>query len=1067
MGPHTSSPSRSEMVRSWLERRAPGAGVTEIPRAGRARPLRASSGQRRLWFQDQTDEIGGDRNLPFAWRLTGRLSASALFAALDNVVARHESLRTVFRPEGSDLFQTVAAPYRFDRQVVDLTHRAEDVDAEVAAFAYHAFDLSEGVLLRARLYRVADEEHILVLAVPHLVVDDWSMRVLLDEIAVGYAALVAGREPDLPELTVQYPDFAEWQRTRLDAGDMRTSLDYWRGRLDGVPTVLQLPTDRQRPPRSTHRSGWVSFELDADIARLVERLSSAERATPFMVLLAAYGALLSRWSGADDFLVGCPVAGREHPSLAPLIGFFVNTLPMRVTVDPRATFRSLLRDVRETAVSAMEHQDVPFDHLVQTLAPERSSATNPLVQVALAMNAPQRESLRLPGVAVEDYPVAGRSSRYDLTMSLQPRGEAVHGELIYDSDLFDATTADGFFESYLDTVRALATEPDVPMPRVQPVPARTPSGSAGAVARYDRSTGLAARIEASARSIPTRPAIVSGHGSFTFDELDRYASSVAARLTDLGVGTGTTVGVELKRTHHSVGALLGVWKAGAAFVPLHRALPADDVATIAREATIDALVAEADSPFAREGLRLVDPTAISPAAHAQTAPPRHPDAVACILYGLDRDGRPAPVEITHGNIAHAVATLTWLAPAADALVGNLMTPCHHAWLWSTLVPLAHGSAVVVAETLEGLNDGAPGPVDLVVTTPSLLAAQRMPPSGQGPRTVVVTGEVCSPSLSARWSAGRRFVNAYSVGSTGMYAARADTARGDDPTSLGRPEPNVELRVLDRYLRPVPVGGRGELFVSGPACGQGGPAGAALAAARFVPDPFDEGARPHPTGDIVRVRPDGALDFVHRARDGVFVRGFETDPSQIERVAATASGVAASAVFPIPGPPGKATLGLAVVRDSDCVGEPLATLRQTLEHGLPDYLVPARILQLDSIPTTPAGTKDVAALALMCARTPTGDVLWTPSEIMVAAIWSELLRCPVRRVEDNFFELGGHSLLASQVVLALRKKTGVRISIRKLFALPTVGAFAAELDQLLAVTAGRKPGDLPPTPTPQT
>ncbi|MEU9365114.1 amino acid adenylation domain-containing protein [Streptomyces avermitilis] len=1042
---------RAQLLQRWLAGRRGSADASAVPRADRSAPLRASSGQRRLWFQDHAEDVSGDRNIPFAWRLTGRLDTDALFGALDLIARRHEALRTAFREDGAELLQEVRDPYAFDRTVVEVS--ASALTGAVETATYEPFDWTVGRLLRARLFRLSADEHVLLLVAPHLVVDDWSTGTLLAELTAGYAALTTGDEPALPELVVQYPDFAEWQRTRLENGALQQGIDFWLRALDGATTVLDLPTDRPRPAHSSHRAGWTPLDVDAVTARAVEELCAREKATSFMALLAAYAVLLARRSGSRDLVIGSPVAGRALSELEPLIGFFVNTVPLRVRVDPQQPFTALLRQVRETVLSAMEHQEVPFDHLVQLIAPERSTAANPLVQVAFSLNAAAGRARPLPGLEVSDHPVAGRSSRYDLVLALAPEGDGLHGEVVYDADLFDAATAEHLVTEYLATVRALVAEPELPLLRLpgDPVDAALDGPAVG----FDAGLNVAALVAETARQDPDRVAVRAPDGEFGFAGLDRRANALAAALREHGAGPEHAVGVHLGRTRDLVAALLAVWKTGAAFVPLDPAHPVDRLAATVRDAGVSVLVAEAAAPLTRaaDGVPVLDPSALAVTEAPEVRPERSlPDALAYIVYTSGTTGEPKGVAVSYRNLANLVGAVAPLAPPRHGLGGNVLAPAFDGWLWSTVLPLAHGRGVVLADPLDGMDTVLDGSVDLITATPSLLAAQEPPTAGSGPRTVVVAGEASAPALVERWSRGRRFVNAYGPTETTICATWADSAAGDDPVTIGRPLPNYRIRVLDRYLRPVPAGTPGELFIAGEGVARGYRDLPGQTAARFLPDPLGDGGRMYRTGDVVRLRPDRTLEFVGRADQQIKVRGFRVEPAGIERAASAVAGVRSAAFFTVPGPVAPA-LGLAVVPE-DTAGEKLETeVRTALESVLPDFMVPSYVLRVDRLPLTATGKVDEAALVLLCEkntdRDRAGAAPSTPSGQLVARAWSTVLKKPVDSVEDNFFELGGHSLVATQVVSMLRKETGLRLPMRLLFAHPTVGALAAELDRLAA------------------
>ncbi|WP_018791298.1 non-ribosomal peptide synthetase [Salinispora arenicola] len=1043
--PALGTDEKSQLVQRWLARHGSGGTVT-IPTADRAAPLRASFGQRRLWAQDRADEIGGRRNIPMAWRLGGDLDPDALFDALDLIVARHEALRISFQEDGAELWQTVHSPYRLERTV---TPANSDIARQVDDFVYTPIDMTGGRLLRAMLLRITPQDHIFVLVTVHLALDDWTAGILWNELRTAYASLRAGDTPQLPELSVQYPDFTEWQRTRLESGALDASLDYWRSQLAGAPTHLHLPADRPRPAHRSGRAGWVSFTIPRAETEALDRLCVDERATPFMALLTAYAITLSRWAGTSDLLIGTPVAARTLPELEPLIGFFVNTLVLRVQIDQNTGFRSHLAAVRQNVLAALAHQEVPFDHLVQTLAPERSAAADPLVQVAFSLNNASTVANELAGLTVEEHLVAGRSSRYDLVLATAPYGEGLRAELVFDEELFERPTAERFAEQFRRILAAVVAAPNTPLLGL----GRTAADGIldGPVRPFDADRCLTELVAQHAQRMPGQVAVRAADGELTYAELDRRSRALAGRLHTLGAGPERTVAVHLDPGLDLVVALLGVWRTGAVYVPVNPAFPTERLsATVADADPIAVITSEPARWEAAERVTVSPASVIGGEPVSGQPAPHQPDALAYLIYTSGTSGQPKGVGVTYRNVAALLAAVTPLSPPAGSAAANVLSPAFDGWLWSTLIPLAAGATVVLADPRDGVAELL-GEIDLVTVTPSLLAAQAVP-RGERPGTVVAAGEACPPALAAQWSAHRRFVNAYGPTETTICATWADTAAGDDAAGIGHPLPNYRLRVLDRHLQPVDTGTPGELFIAGAGVARGYYGMPGRTAAAFLPDPWARGERMYRTGDTVRVRPDGALEFVGRADTQVKIRGFRVEPTEIEHSLTTIDGIAAAAVVVLPGLSG-ATLGAAVVVRPDRDEEWRQALPALLRTRLPDFAVPARLVFLHELPTTPTGKSDVEALVRLCAadqpQASAAAAPATPSERQVARIWGEALGRDVCRVDDNFFELGGHSLVATQVITRLREETGLRLSMRALFAEPTVGALARQLDDLAA------------------
>ena len=573
----------------------------------------------------------------------------------------------------------------------------------------------------------------------------------------------------------------------------------------------------------------------------------------------------------------------------------------------------------------------------------------------------------------------------------------------------------------------------------------------GPVVDFDAELNVALTVAEFARTQPDVTAVSAQDGAFTFAELSRGAEALAARLVSHGVGPEIPVGVHLGRSHHLVASLLAVWRVGGVFVPLDPTHPATRLAAAARDAGVTVLVSEHSPSLGDLDLPVIGPTADDEPQAAETlrAPACLPDSLAYIVYTSGTTGEPKGVGVTYGNIANLLAAVAELAPAEGLDGANVLAPGFDGWLWSTLIPLARGRGVVLADPREGVADLLAKPLGIVTATPSLLAAQEVPAPGAGPATVVVAGEACPPELAERWSSGRRFLNAYGPTETTICATWADTAAGDDPATIGRPLSNYRVHVLDSSLREVQDGEIGELFISGSGVGRGYRGRPGLTATRFLPDPFGDGGRMYRTGDLVRRRPDGCLEFVGRGDQQLKIRGFRVEPAGVASAALTVPGVTAATAFPMAGSSG-VTVGLALVvaPGQESIA---AAVRAHLESVLPDYMLPAHVVRVDELPLTPAGKVDEGALVELCSAEAsaqsTGTAPATASEVLVAKVWSTVLQRPVDTVEANFFELGGHSLVATRVISTLRAETGLRVTMRHLFAQPTVKSVARQLDQL--------------------
>ncbi|MEU8664579.1 non-ribosomal peptide synthetase, partial [Actinoplanes philippinensis] len=728
-------------------------------------------------------------------------------------------------------------------------------------------------------------------------------------------------------------------------------------------------------------------------------------------------------------------------------GFFVNTLVLRARIDENAGFRTHLAAVRQDTLTALAHQEVPFDHLVQTLAPERSAATDPLVQVAFSLNNASGATGGLDGLTVEEYPVAGRSGRYDLVLATAPDGDSLRAELVFDEELFDRETAERFAQRFQHLLGAVLADPDTPLFGL----GRTTADGIvdGPSQPFEATLRLTDLVAGHAGRTPEAIAVRAPDGTLTYAELTRRVAALSGRLRSLGAGPERTVAVHLGPCRDLVVALLAVWQAGAVHVPADPAYPTERLVAQVTEVDPIAVVTRDPQPWHAAGLATADPDAGDDTSHGEPAV-HQPDALAYLIHTSGTTGRPKGVGVTYRNVAALLAAVVPLHPQAGGAAANVLAPAFDGWLWSTMIPLAAGATVVLADPRDGIT-GLLAEVDLITITPSLLATQPAPRGGR-PGTVVVAGEACPPALAAQWSGGRRFVNAYGPTEATICATWADATAGDDPAGIGRPLPNYRLRVLDRNLQPVDTGTPGELYIAGAGVARGYHAMPGRTAAAFLPDPWAHGERMYRTGDTVRVRADGALEFVGRTDTQVKIRGFRVEPTGIEQVLTAIDGVAAAAVVVLPGPVG-ATLGAAVVAGAGHGEDWRAALPALLRRRLPDFAVPSRLIFLDELPITPTGKSDVDAVIRLCTAEEAPEnpsaAPASPSELRVARVWSEALGREVQRVDADFFELGGHSLVATQVIARLREETGLRLPMRALFTEPTVAALARQIDDLAA------------------
>jgi amino acid adenylation domain-containing protein/FkbM family methyltransferase len=1078
-----------------IEQTLGGEGRRVPPLVASPRPaeIPLSFAQERLWFIDQLNPGTPLYNIPVALRVEGPLDAALLALCLGEVRRRHESLRTVFaRPEGTPV-QVIqpAAPFAFP--VVDLSGLPQS-RREAAAFllagdeAALPFDLARGPLLRGLLLRLTGDDHVAALTLHHIVSDGWSMSILIREVVALYAALAAGRPSPLPELPVQSADFSLWQRSWLTGEALDDELSFWRRQLAGLPPLLTLPTDRPRPAVQSFRGASWPVRWTAELNRQIQALGRREGATLFMVLLAAFQALLARTSGQDDLAVGTPVAGRNRVEIEGLIGFFVNTLVLRGDLAGPSAFRELLGRVRETALAVHAHQDVPFEKLVQELSPERSLAHSPLFQVLLALQNTPVETLEIQDLRLRPARLARTTAKFDLLLNLEERSGELHGTFEYATDLFDATTIDrliGCFE------RLLAEAVAAPERSVWALPLLSSAEREQILIEWNDTAPVPAPaaslhelFEAQARRAPEAVALVAGGREILYRELDQAASRLAGELRRRGAGPETVVGVCLERSAGMVAALLGILKSGAAYLPLDPRLPCRRLEALLTGARVSAVVSE---PDLAPGLPWSDPVVLlplSPPAQGDESGDSDsrglttgPDHLAYVLYTSGSTGAPKGVAITHRS---AVELVRWAGTvyAPEELCGVLASTSlsFDLSVFELFVPLAWGGTVILARDVLELpallsSGPAAGRVTLVNTVPSAMAELVEAGSlGASVRTVNLAGEPLPRALADRlYATGtvERVWNLYGPSEATTYSTFARVPReGSAAPGIGRPITATEAYVLAAGAEPlpVPIGVPGELYLGGAGLARGYLHRPELTAERFIPDPFGRGAggRLYRTGDLVRRRGDGALEFLGRLDQQVKIRGFRIELGEIEAALGQHPAVREAAVV-ARGGAGGSRLVAYWVPESGGAAAP-AELREHLQRLLPEHMVPAAWVSLDRLPLTPNGKIDRKALPDPVAAEPgSGEEPRSPAEEIVAGIWAQVLEIDRVGCEQSFFDLGGHSLLATRVVARMRDAFGVDLPVRTLFVAPTVRALAAAAERARAAGAGPALAPLVPEP----
>ncbi len=1062
-----------------------------------------SFAQQRLWFIQQFEPDSPAYNMPGLIRIRGALDVDALAASLEALLRRHEVLRTTFVLSDGQPLQQIHPPTPLALVPVDLAGLPEDESAAeqarlAQAEAVRPFDLSSGPLLRATLLRLGAAEHALLLTMHHIVADEWSVNVLVRELSALYEAAAAGRAAALPEPSLQYVDYALWQRGWLQGEALETLLAYWRPQLAGAPALLDLPTDRPRPAVQTFRGASHSFHLSEPLSEALRGLARREEATLFMTLLAAFAALLARYSHQDDIVIGTPVAGRSQVELEGLLGCFINTLALRVDLGGAPSFRQLLAQVRETTLGAYAHQDIPFEKLVEELQPERDLSHAPVFQVMFTLQHHAVTGLSLPDLVLGLEEIDNRTAKFDLTL-IMAEGPTLGGTLEYNTDLFEAATVErmlGHFTALLEQIAAGFDGPvaHIPLLGAQERRLLTEVWARGA----DAAPAAGCVHELIARQAARTPEAVALAGAgqqLSYAELDARANQLARLLRAQGVGPEQTVAVALPRSPDLVVALLAVLKSGAAYVPLDLDHPAERLRAMLEDARPAALLAAGAVPAALAAgpWRLIDLAAETPAIAAcgrlPLADSAAPDQLAYVLYTSGSTGRPKGVMVSHAALR---SYLLWAAETYavaegqgaplhspvgfDLTVTSLFAPLL-AGRTVTLLPEAPGTEALEAALLEG------GDFSLVKLTPAhvqlLAQSPRAAELAGRARALVIGGEALLAEHLALWrraAPGVRLINEYgpteaTVGCCVYEVGPDDPAGGVVP--IGRPTPATLLYVLDPRMQPAPVGVPGELYIGGAQLARGYLGRPDLTAERFVPNPFGAGgwglgaedaqlkthsSRLYKTGDRVRWRADGTLEFLGRVDQQIKLRGFRIEPGEIEAALRAYPEVCEAAVllrgdrlvaYVVPDKNQEPrTENQAPDTDNAELKPQNSTLNTFLQGRLPDYMLPSAFVWLDALPLTRSGKLDRLALPVpMAEGLVVGSVApRTPTEQQVAQIWAEVLGLARVGVQDNFFELGGQSLKAVQVLSRLRDALRIDLSLQQLFEAPTVAGLALRIEQ---------------------
>ncbi|MFJ3448353.1 amino acid adenylation domain-containing protein [Pseudomonas sichuanensis] len=1040
--------------------------------------LAPSYAQQRMWVLWQLDPQGGAYNLPGAVRLKGALDQAALTQAFASLLERHQSLACVFRQQDDESLAQVHCPgapqiRHLDLRALAADTRAARVQAEVEAESLRPFDLANGPLLRISLLQLADQEHVLLLTLHHIVSDGWSMNVLIDEFSRCYDAFAAGAQPQLPALPIQYVDYALWQRRWLEAGELARQLDYWQATLGDEQPVLELPLDHARPASPSFRGQRLEFAVDAALADQLRGFARQHNLTLFMLLLGGFGLLLQRYTGQADLRIGSPVANRNRSEIEGLIGLFVNTQVLRLQPDAQGDVLAYLQAVRQTVLGAQAHQDLPFERLVDALKVERSLAHAPLFQV-MYNHQPQVADLGALTLAsgLELAPLAWRSrtTQFDLSLDTYEKGGVLHAAFTYASDLFDAATIERMAAHWQALLRALVEQPRQALWQLPMLDAaslhQVLHGWNATASDYPLQRAVHQLIEDQVQRTPTAPALVFGDSTLSYAQLDAQANRLAHYLRANGAGSDRLVGISVQRSVEMVVGLLGILKAGAAYVPLDPEYPEERLAYMIEDSGISLLLTQQallGSLPVPAGVSCVALDALALDEQPATSPnlPIDPAQLAYVIYTSGSTGRPKGAGNSHAALTNR---LCWMQQAYGIDASDTVlqkTPfSFDVSVWEFFWPLMTGARLAVAAPGEHRD-----PARLIATiqrhqvstlhfVPSMLQAFIHEPGVEACaslRRIVCSGEALP--VDAQQQVFARLPQAGLYNLYGPTEAAIDVTHwtcvdeGRDSVPIGQPIANIRTYVLDAGLEPVAPGVSGELYLGGVGLARGYHRRPGLTAERFVADPFIPGERLYRTGDRVRQRGDGVIEYLGRFDHQVKIRGLRIELGEIEARLAQHPSVREAVVLAVDG---KQLVAYLVLNQQDELWQ--QALKDWLLQALPEFMVPTHLMPLASLPLTPNGKLDRKALPQPQAAAHGAYVApLDDTQATLAQIWREVLGAEQVGIDDNFFELGGDSIIAIQVVSRARRQ-GLQFSPRDLFQHQTVRSLAAAAGQALQVQA---------------
>ncbi|MBD2776527.1 non-ribosomal peptide synthetase [Iningainema tapete] len=1046
----------------------------------RSRELPLSFAQQRMWFLYQLESQSPYYNESFQLRIQGVLNVEALEQSINEIIRRHEILRTTFPAVDGKPVQVISPSLAIAVPVLDLQGLEEaEVQQIVTNLARQPFDLSNGPLLRVTLLRLGSS-YVLVLILHHIITDGWSMGIFLKELSILYRAIALGSPLLLPELPIQYADFAVWQRQWLTEKVQKQQLNYWKQQLAGAPPLLELPTDKPRPPIQSFCGATKEFQLDRNLTEQIKIFSQHSGATLFQTLLAAFVILMFRYSGQDDICVGSPIANRNRREIETLIGFFVNTLVLRHQIKGNPSFSEFLSQVQQVTMSAYAHQDVPFEQVVEALQPERSLSYNPLFQVMFVLENFSLDTLELPNLTLTPQLVERGTSQFDLSVAVWETKKGLIGSWEYNSDLFEADTIARMTSHFQTLLTAIVANPNQPISELPLLTererhqllvewnnTRTP---------YPDSKCIHQLFEEQVEKTPNAVAVVYEDESLTYQQLNERANQLAHYLQTLGVKPEVLVGICVERSLLMIVGLLGILKAGGAYVPLDPAYPQERLSFMLSDSQVSVLVTQQKLVTAVP-VRAMDVVCldaqweiISQQSQLNPSSAVRAGSLAYVIYTSGSTGKPKGVLVTHQGLCNlALEQIRTFDVQPNSRVLQFASLSFDASIWEIVMALCAGARLCLG-TLDSLLPGS-GLIELMqnqaithaTLPPSALAAM---PAAELPnlQTIIVAGEACSANLVAQWSSDRRFVNAYGPTESTVCATTAVCIDSNQKLPIGRPIANTQVYILDDHLQPVLIGVPGELHIGGVGLARGYLNRPELTQQKFIPNPFDnskvtsrlgkfatEGNPPgnfpqksklYKTGDLARYLPDGNIEFLGRIDNQVKIRGFRIELSEIEAVLTQHPQVREVVVIAREDKPGVKSLAAYVVPE---LTQPTSNeLRLFLKSKLPDYMVPASFTVLEVLPITPNGKVDRRALPVPEFEFDESTGFVSPrthTEEILANIWRDVLGLKQVGIHNNFFELGGDSIIGIQIITRANQ-AGLKLTPKQLFQHQTIADLAA-------------------------